>query len=77
MLKQRCAARTANQVPRRSTGPLGPSTVAKAAPTTTLGSTNGTTTSVRSGRRPGNRNRDSAHATGTPTTTVITADTTA
>ena len=51
-LKQTCVAMIAHHVPRRSTGPVGPSREANAAATTTDGNTNGMVATVRSNRRP-------------------------
>ncbi len=55
-LKKACASRIAHTDPSRSmpSGPRGPSSARKAAPTTTVGSTNGTVTSAARARRPRN-----------------------
>ena len=66
-----------NHVPLASTRPCGPSNEANAAPTTTLGRTNGTMAAVRSAKRPGNRNRARTQATGTPIPTVTAHETAA
>ncbi len=69
MLKKTSAATIAAAVPSRPSPPSGPAgaiSCRKATPTTTVGSTNGTTTSARSRSRPGKRNRCSTNATGQP-----------
>ncbi len=71
MLKKTRAATIATAVPSRPRAPSGPDGAIswrKATPTTTVGSTNGTTTSARSRSRPGNRSRCSTNATGRPAT---------
>src|SRR5690606_7298869 len=50
-------------------GPPCTSSDRNATPTTTVGSTNGTVTSARTTRRPGNRHRYSTYAPGTPSST--------
>lgn len=55
-------------------GPEGPASARTAAPTTTLGNTNGAATSARIRPRPKNRNLASTHATGSPTTSVATVE---
>src|SRR5512134_2920225 len=50
---------------------------ANAAPTTTVGSTNATSVATRSSDRPGNRNRASRYAAGSPATSVSAVETTA
>ena len=70
VLKNAWAARIAHTVPSRASPPShppGPSSTRKATPTTTVGSTNGTVTAIRSRVRPGSATRASSHATGIPT----------
>ncbi len=52
----------------------GPSRARKAAPTTTVGSTNGTSSSDHSTRRPWKSKRANTAATGIATSTVSTVD---
>ncbi len=61
------AAVPSSRIPPR--GPPGAISWRKATPTTTVGSTNGTTTRARSRSRPGKRRRWSTNATGRPSTT--------
>ena len=75
MLKNTSAAMIATAVPSRPNRPSGPDgaiSCRKATPTTTVGSTNGTTTSACSTPRPGKRSRCSTNATGSPATTETT-----
>ncbi len=58
-------------------GLRGPSRARKAAPTTTVGSTNGTTVSARATRLPGNSKRAKTHAEGNPSSSVNPVDTAA
>ena len=72
MLKKTSAATIAAAVPSSPSEPSGPDGAIswrKATPTTTVGSTNGTTTSARSRSRPGKRSRCSTNATGSPAAT--------
>ena len=72
-LKKTSAARIAVGVPSSPSPPSGPddaSSVRKATPTTTVGSTNGTVTSPRSSDRPGRSTRWSRCAIGSPSTSV-------
>ena len=74
MLKNTRAATIAAAVPSSPSPPNQPDgaiSCRNATPTTTVGSTNGTTTSARTTSRPGNRSRCRANATGTPATTEI------
>ena len=66
-------------LPRRSipVAPSRPNSARNAAPTTTVGSTNGTVRIARNSRRPGKRYRPSTYAAGRPRTTVRTVETTA
>src|SRR3954462_224930 len=72
MLKKTSAPTTAGAAPSSPSEPSGPDGAISwrnATPTTTVGSTNGTTTSARSRARPGKRRRGSTNATGSPAST--------
>ena len=73
MLKNTWASRIAHTVPSSPVGRTARSAVA----TTTVGSTNGTSTSASASRLPGNEKRATAHANGRPATRVSAVDTTA
>ena len=55
--------------PRKPSGPPSPSSWRKATPTTTVGSTNGTSSAARTAARPGSASRCRAYAAGSPRTT--------
>ncbi len=58
-------------------GLRGPSSARKAEPTTTVGSTKGTTVSARAMPRPGNVKRAKTQATGRPSSSVRSVETVA
>lgn len=78
-LKKTWAARTIQIVPARSIPsiPFGPASCRNAIATTTVGSTNGMVTRVRTRPRPGKSKRETAQVTGRPTASVSRVDTTA
>ena len=70
-LKNASAATIATALPSSPSPPSGPEGAIswrKATPTTTVGSTNGTTTTARSRSRPGKRSRCRTYAVGSPST---------
>ena len=74
-LKKTMASTTAVVVwssPVKPSGPPGASRARNATPTTTVGSTNGTSTRARSTARPGTRRRCSTNAVGRPSATETT-----
>ena len=71
-LKNTRPARIATGVPskpRNPSGPASPSSCRNATPTTTVGSTNGTSSAARTTDRNGNASRCSAYAAGSPSST--------
>ena len=58
--------------PRKPSGPPSPSSWRNATPTTTVGSTNGTSSAARTAARPGSASRCRAYAAGRPSTTAST-----